>query len=97
MMSDPPEGFRHVYNSVQVTLKVPPGSLSEITILLPQTGTRDARRPENVAADDDGNTVLGPWVMTSHTYPGEGFIELTNTKTDGSKIVITHPFILKES
>jgi hypothetical protein len=93
--SDPPEAPVLTSNSVQVTLKVPPGSQSDITILLPKTLTRDSRKAEPVVAGDDGNVVLGPWVMCSHTYLGEGFLELTNTKADGSVIVIKYPFFLK--
>ncbi len=81
-------------NSWQVTLNVPPGSQSAIVVLLPQTGTRDGHMPDPVVAGDDGIAVLGPWVMTSHTYLGEGFLELTNIKADGSIIVIEYPFSL---
>jgi hypothetical protein len=50
---------------------------------------------ESVVADADGNAVL-TLVMHYETTPGDkGYFELTNTKTDGSKIVVTHQYTTK--
>jgi peptide/nickel transport system substrate-binding protein len=81
---------------ITVTLKVPPGSMCDLTFINPVTGTRSARKPTNVVADADGNAVLGPWEVSVKAAVGEATLELTNTKTDGTKIVVTHPYTIKE-
>jgi len=70
--------------------------LCDITFINPSTGTRSARKPANVVADADGNAVLGPWAISVNAAAGEATIELTNTKTDGTKIVVTHPYTIIE-
>jgi hypothetical protein len=55
-------------------------------------GIYGSGRFDNVIADDDGNAVM-TLVMHYMTTPGpDGGFELTNTKADGSKIVIEHPY-----
>lgn len=92
---DPPEGVAGAGTKVTVTLKVPPGSMSDLTFINPGTGTRSRNKPTNVVADADGNAVLGPWDIHTNAAAGEATLELTNTKTDGTKIIVTHPYILK--
>jgi hypothetical protein len=75
---------------VTVKLKVPPGSLCDLTYLT-AWGNRSTAKPNNVVADADGNAVL-TWVMHRDTTTGEGGLELTNIKTDGAKIVVVHPY-----
>jgi hypothetical protein len=48
-----------------------------------------------VTADADGNAVLGPWNIHVNAAVGEATLELTNTKTDGTSIIVTYPYILK--
>jgi hypothetical protein len=59
------------------------------------TGNRSARDPDPVVAGDDGNAVLGPWMISYRSQAGEATLELTVTQTDGTVTVITHPYILK--
>ncbi|RJQ37877.1 MAG: ABC transporter substrate-binding protein [Dehalococcoidia bacterium] len=92
---DPAEGVSGGGTMITVTLKVPPGSFNEIIFINPVTGTRSSRRPAPAVADADGNVVLGPWEVHSAAAAGEATIELTCTKTDGTKIVVTHPYTLK--
>lgn len=81
---------------ITVVLKVPPGSLCDITFINAGTGTRSARKPNNVVADADGNATLGPWAISVNAAAGESTIELTNTKPDGTKIVVNHPYTVVE-
>jgi peptide/nickel transport system substrate-binding protein len=92
---DPPEGVGDAETEVTVTLKVPPGALCELTFLNPNTGTRSSRKPTPVVADVNGNAVLGPWRLHQNAHAGTGTLEVTVTKTDGTQIVVTHPYILK--
>lgn len=86
---DPPVGGKNV--PVTVTLKVPPGSLCELTYITP-LAARSTAKPENVTADADGNAVL-KWTMHQYTTPEPGGkLELINTKTDGTKITVFHPY-----
>jgi hypothetical protein len=47
-----------------------------------------------VIADADGNVVL-TWLMHRHTIPGQASLQLTNTKADGTSIIVTHPYNVK--
>jgi len=92
---EPPEGVGDAETEVTVTLKVPPGAYCELTFLNPNTGTRSSRKPTPVVADANGNAVLGPWRLHQNAHAGVGTIEVTVTKADGTKIVVTHPYVLK--
>lgn len=92
---DPPIGRREL-DKVTVTLKVPPNSLCEMVYITEIRGRYGTTTFENVIADDDGNAVLS-WVINRNVTPAKrnetlGGLELTNTKPDGSKIVIEHPY-----
>lgn len=93
---DPPSGEYAAGSEADltVTLKVPPGSLCDITHINADTGTRSGAKPDNVVADADGNAVL-VWQVHASSAPGEATIELTNTKTDGTSIIVTHPYVEK--
>ena len=91
---DPPEGISGEGTGVTVTLKVPPGSLCDLTLIAPETGTRSSAKPEKVVADADGNAVLA-WNIHVNTKVGEATLEVTNTKTDGTSIIVTHPYTMK--
>jgi peptide/nickel transport system substrate-binding protein len=91
---DPPQAPARTNTEITVTLKVPPGSLCDLTFINPETGTRSARKPANVVADADGNAIIGPWAISHMALPGEATLEVTVTKTDGSKITVTHPYML---
>lgn len=87
---DPPEGGKSVV--VTVTLKVPPGSLCQLQYITTLGGRYDSGKFPDVIADKDGNAVIVD-EMSYKTTPGpEGYLELTNIKPDGSKIVVTHPY-----
>ncbi|RJO60174.1 hypothetical protein C4544_05960 [candidate division WS5 bacterium] len=79
---------------ITVTLKVPPGALCEIIHINAVTGTRSSAKPDSVIADADGKAVLS-WNPSTQAAAGEATIELTVTKTDGTKIVVNHPYIHK--
>lgn len=87
---DPPE--LHVSTTITLTFKVPPGSTNDLMYITP-LGTRYVKiHPTPVIADENGNAVI-----TMNTPPPAGFtpgkatFELTNTKTDGTQIIVTHP------
>ncbi|MFH0941471.1 MAG: hypothetical protein V1823_00365 [Chloroflexota bacterium] len=86
---DPPVGGKNV--PVTVTLKVPPGSLCDLTYITPLLN-RSLAKPPDVTADADGNAVL-KWSMSPNTTPEPGGkLELINTKTDGTQITVFHPY-----
>lgn len=94
---DPPVGGANV--EVTITLKVPPGSLNQMQYVTITKGRYGSGRFDDVVADADGNAELR-LVMHYMTAPGEGsleasYFELTNIKTDGSKIVVKHPYTCK--
>ena len=89
---DPPEISKEIL--VTVTLIVPPGSTCELMYITAWAGRYAANQFPTVVADADGNAVL-KLVMSSHFTTGTAGLELTNTKTDGSKIVILHPVTAK--
>ena len=91
---DPPE--INVSSSITVTLKVPPGSLCDLMYITPLGTSYVKIAPDTVVADADGNAVI-----TMNTPPPMGFtpgkatFELTNTKTDGTQIIVTYPITAK--
>ena len=88
---DPPVGRREL-DVVTVTLKVPPGSLCEMVYITHIRGRYSTTTFESVVADDEGNAVL-KWSIHPLVTPGDGGgLELTNSKADGSKIVIEYPY-----
>jgi len=91
---EPPEGVSGAGTEVTVTLKVPPGALVSLHFFNPVTGTDSRNRPPDTNADTDGNVVL-TWAIHTNAAVGEATLEVTVTKTDGTKIVVTHPYILK--
>jgi len=91
---DPTEGIAGAGTQVTVTLKVPPGALVSLHFFNPVTGTDSRNRPPDTTADADGNVVL-TWAIHTNAAAGEATMEVTVTKTDGTKTVVTHPYILK--
>lgn len=92
---EPEIGKREV-DVVTVTLKVPAGSLCEMVYITEIRQVYGTTTFESVIADDDGNAVLS-WLINKNVTPANraetlGGLELTNTKADGSKIVIEHPY-----
>jgi len=79
---------------VTVTLKVPPGALVELHFFNPVTGTDSRNRPDPATADADGNVVLS-WAIHTNAAAGEATMEVTVTKTDGTKVIVDHPYTLK--
>ena len=83
---------------ITVTLKVPPNSLCDLMYITPWNARYVKIAPDTVVADADGNAVIkmaSPPVqgLTS----GDAKLEITNTKTDGSKIVVTYPVTAKKT
>lgn len=70
--------------------------MCDLTFINPVTGTRSKNKSANVVADADGNAVLGPWDIHTNAAAGETTLELTSTKTDGTNIIVTHPYILRK-
>lgn len=86
---DPPMGGKNV--TVTVTLKVPPGSKCSLVYITPLKAISTSH-PDDVVADADGNAVL-TWTMNPNTTPSPGGqLKLTNTKADGTQIIVTHPY-----
>lgn len=92
---DPPEGINGA--ELTVVLKVPPSSVNELTYsseVLYRPG-QFGKFP-TVVADKDGYAELR-LVLHYRTAPPPGShwpgeLELTNTKIDGTKIVLKHPY-----
>jgi len=91
---EPPEGVSGAGTEVTVTLKVPPGALVSLHFFNPVTGTDSRNRPPDANADADGNVVL-TWAIHTNAAVGEATMEVTVTKTDGSKTMVSRPYILK--
>ena len=80
---------------VTVVLKVPAGSLCEVLLITP-LGTRVTNRTGTAIADADGNATVTFTTYSMGMTPGMNKLELTNTKTDGSKIVVIWEGITSE-
>ena len=93
---DPPSGEYASGSSAEitVTLKVPPGAQVELHFFNPVSGTDSSRRPDIANADADGNIVL-KWIIHENAAVGEATMQVTVTKTDGTSIIVDHPYILK--
>jgi hypothetical protein len=92
---EPEIGKREV-DVLTVTLKVPPGSLCEMVYLTELRQRYGTTTFESVVADADGNAVMS-WLINKNVTPANraetlGGLELTNTKVDGTKIVVEHPY-----
>lgn len=89
VLIDPPIGGKDV--PVTVTLKVPPGSRCSLVYITP-LGAVSTSHPDDVIADADGNAVM-TWTMNRYTTPAPGGkLQLTNTKTDNTQIIVYHPY-----
>ena len=90
------EPYPEVYGweYITVTLKVPPLSSNDF-IFITAPGTRmTSHQVTKQIADANGNIVIKILSIKNTLSAGpDSKLELTNTKTDGSKIVVTHPII----
>ena len=75
---------------ITVVLKVPPGSTCDL-IFITAWGTRITDRKESEVADANGDVVIELMTHSGSLAPGDATLELTNTKTDGTSIIVTYP------
>lgn len=88
---DPPVGGMSV--RVTVTLKVPPKSTCQMQYVSVGGYRWGTGRFSDVGADADGNAVM-TLIMSANLALGlgQGGLELTNIKTDNTKIIVFHPY-----
>jgi len=89
---DPPEAKQGASTVVTFKITVPPGSTAAILYILPVSGTRSTSCVDNKVAGADGKVTLS-FSINSHISSGEGTLELTVTQTNGTKTVVTRPYI----
>ena len=75
---------------ITVYLKVPPESQCCLQYVCATGISYSTFRFKDVVADADGNAVLS-LQMTSHFSSGDAKLELTNIKTDDTRITVTYP------
>lgn len=80
---------------VTVKLKVPPNSLCEIIMITP-LGTKVTAKKGTAISDAEGNATVTFMTYSMGMTPGVNQLELTNTKADGSKIVVTWSGLISE-
>ena len=89
---DPPEAVAGAGTVVTFKFTVPAGSYVEIIYLLPQTGTESKTSSANGIVGADGKITLS-FSIYPHVLSGEGTLKLTVTQTNGTKTIITRPYV----
>lgn len=79
------------FEDITVTFKLPPGSKSTLVFITAGLSRMTKYQAENQVADANGDVTIKIFTLASTLTPGPSKIELTNIKTDGSRIVVTHP------
>jgi peptide/nickel transport system substrate-binding protein len=91
---DPPEALAGTGTTVTIVIQAPPGSLVTVLYILPVSGTRSTSSLDSKVAGADGKVTLS-FAIHPHVNAGEGTLELTLKKADGTEIVITRPYLNK--